>query len=121
MGLCAVTTASTYKPQHLFAIDSVPSRLSQAQGLGAVPLNISSGVDKVVEQVKAATLGRGADVVIELVGRKEALRTGFDFCRPGGVLVSAGVHSEEVPWTLAEGKLDTSAWLCSFLSSRPKI
>ena len=111
MGLCAVTTASTHKPEHFSAIDSISSRLSQAQALGAVPLDISSGVDKVLEQVNVATLGRGADVVMELVGRKDALRIGFDLCRPGGVLVSAGVHSEEVPWTLAEGKLDASAWL----------
>ncbi|KAL9120196.1 MAG: hypothetical protein Q9187_003250 [Circinaria calcarea] len=102
VGLCAITTASTYPPQHFFAIDSVLSRLSQAQALGAIPLDISAGLDNVAQQIRQATQGRGADVVMELVGRKEALRTGFDLLRPGGVLVSAGVHSEGVPWTLAE-------------------
>lgn len=91
----------------------MPSRLSQAQALGAIPLDLNAGPDKVAQQIRQATQGRGADVVMELVGRKDALRTGFDLLRPGGVLVSAGVHSEGVPWTLAEGKRDTKARHCS--------
>ncbi|MCJ1281402.1 hypothetical protein MMC26_000721 [Xylographa opegraphella] len=102
VGLCAITTASTYSPQHLYAIDSVPARLAKAQALGAIPLNTSAGSDNVAERIFQATQGRGADVVMELVGRKDALRTGFDLLRPGGVLVSAGVHSEDTPWTLTE-------------------
>ena len=105
VGLCAVTTASTYGPQQLFAVDSVPSRLQLARTMGASPLDLSSGADKVVQSVRDKTDGRGADVVIELVGLKLALRMAFDLLRPGGVLVSLGVHHEEYPWTLAEGRL----------------
>ena len=39
VGLCAVIAASTFKPEHLFAVDSVDSRLELAKGLGAEPLN----------------------------------------------------------------------------------
>jgi threonine dehydrogenase-like Zn-dependent dehydrogenase len=40
--------------------------------------------------------GRGADVVIEVVGLSPALRTGFDLLRRFGILSSLGVHNGEV-------------------------
>jgi threonine dehydrogenase-like Zn-dependent dehydrogenase len=42
-------------------------------------------------------------MVMELVGLQPALKLGFDLLRPGGVLVSLGVHHEGFPWTPAEG------------------
>ncbi|KAG7290655.1 hypothetical protein NEMBOFW57_000658 [Staphylotrichum longicolle] len=98
VGLCAIVSALEYKPKHVFAVDSVPSRLELAKGLGAEPLNFLDGKDKMVQRVKEVTEGRGADAVIEVVGLSPALRTAFDLIRPFGVISSIGVHNAEIPW-----------------------
>lgn len=46
------------------------------------------------------TDGRGADVVIEVVGLSPALKMGFELLRPWGVISSVGVHNGEVRITL---------------------
>jgi len=99
VGLCAVIVALTYKPKHLFAIDSVDSRLQLAKDLGAEPLNFQSDKEGMQKRIKEVTDGRGADVVIEVVGLSPALRTGFDLIRPWGIISSIGVHNGEIPWS----------------------
>jgi threonine dehydrogenase-like Zn-dependent dehydrogenase len=96
VGLCAIMAAANYRPKHLFAVDSVNSRLDIAKSLGAVPLNFQTNKAGMVEKIKAVTDGRGADVVIEVVGLSPALRTAFDLLRPWGIISSIGVHNGEV-------------------------
>jgi threonine dehydrogenase-like Zn-dependent dehydrogenase len=96
VGLCAIVSALEYRPKHLFAVDSVESRLKLAQSLGAEPLNFKSDKDGMLEKVKAVTEGRGADAVIEVVGLSPALRTAYELVRPFGVISSIGVHNAEV-------------------------
>ena len=120
VGLSAVVTTThldskVYKPKQIFAADTVPSRLALAEAMGAQPLNTSAGTDKAVKAVREATQGRGADIIVELVGMKLALRMAFDMLRPGGILVSLGVHDEEFPWSLAEGR--PFSWLNEFLNA----
>jgi threonine dehydrogenase-like Zn-dependent dehydrogenase len=99
VGLCAVINAEEYKPKHLFAVDSVESRLELARGLGAEPLNFQTDREGLEKTIREVTDGRGADVVIEVVGLSPALRLGFDILRPWGVISSVGVHNAEIPWT----------------------
>lgn len=96
VGLCAIIAALEYKPKHLFAVDSVDSRLEEARKLGAEPLNFVKDKEGMFEKVKSVTEGRGADAVIEVVGLPPALRTAFDLLRPWGVISSIGVHNAEV-------------------------
>lgn len=103
VGLCAIVAALEYKPKHLFAVDSVDSRLEQARKLGAEPLNFVKDKEGMFEKVKSVTEGRGADAVIEVVGLPPALRTAFDLLRPWGVISSIGVHNAEIPWSGTEG------------------
>jgi threonine dehydrogenase-like Zn-dependent dehydrogenase len=42
---------------------------------------------------RAATGGRGADCVLEVVGSPLALRAAFDLVRPGGTVSSVGCHT----------------------------
>ncbi|GAB1320425.1 hypothetical protein MFIFM68171_10635 [Madurella fahalii] len=102
VGLCAIVSALEYQPRHLFAVDSVPSRLELARQLGAEPLNFLDGKEAMLKRVKEVTEGRGADAVIEVVGLSPALRTAFDLLRPFGVISSIGVHNTEIPWNGAE-------------------
>ncbi|KAL5365804.1 chaperonin 10-like protein [Aspergillus floccosus] len=98
VGLCALINALEFKPKHLLAVDSIPSRLELAKSLGAEPWNFQTdraGLDKRVQEL---TNGRGADAVIEVVGLSPALRTGFDLLRPWGTISSVGVHNGEIPW-----------------------
>jgi threonine dehydrogenase-like Zn-dependent dehydrogenase len=96
VGLCAIISALEYKPKHLFAVDSVDSRLELARKLGAEPLNFLQGKEAMLNRVKEVTNGRGADAVVEVVGLSPALRTAFDLLRPFGTISSIGVHNAEV-------------------------
>lgn len=96
VGLCAVVSALEYKPKHLFAIDSVDSRLEIARSLGAEPLNFKTDPEGVNKRIKEVTGGRGADIVIEVVGLKPALRTAYEVIRPFGFISSIGVHNSDV-------------------------
>ncbi|KAH8653479.1 alcohol dehydrogenase GroES-like domain-containing protein [Xylariales sp. PMI_506] len=99
VGLCAIIAALEHKPKHLFAIDSVDSRLELAKSLGAEPLNFLKDKEGMIARVKEVTDGRGADAVVEVVGLSPALRTAFDLIRPFGFISSIGVHNGEIPWT----------------------
>lgn len=96
VGLCAVISALEYKPKHLFAIDSVPSRLELAASLGAEPLNFMEDKEGLRKRILEVTEGRGADVVMEVVGLSPALRMGYEILRPFGTISSVGVHNAEV-------------------------
>ncbi|QLI71767.1 uncharacterized protein G6M90_00g088410 [Metarhizium brunneum] len=103
VGLCAIACASGLQPRHLFAVDGVESRLKIAQDLGATPLNFATDPEGMRQHVMTATDGRGADMIVEVVGLSPALRTAFDLVRPFGVISSIGVHNAEIPWTGNEG------------------
>ncbi|EAS36600.3 alcohol dehydrogenase [Coccidioides immitis RS] len=99
VGLCALINAEDYKPKHLLAVDSIPSRLELARSLGAEPWNYQTDREGLDKRVKELTEGRGADVVIEVVGLSPALKMGFELLRPWGTISSVGVHNGEIPWT----------------------
>ncbi|EFX00301.1 alcohol dehydrogenase [Grosmannia clavigera kw1407] len=109
VGLCAVIAALEHKPRHVFAVDSVDSRLALAHQLGAEPLNFATDRDGMVRRVLEVSGGRGADAVIEVVGLSPALRTAYDLIRPFGAISSIGVHNAEagpvtdVPWSATDG------------------
>ena len=100
VGLCAIMTARSKGVKTIFVVDSVDDRLVEAAKLGGIPLKL--GRDDVQAVVLAATDGRGADAVIEVVGNKAALRSAFDLLRPCGTLSSIGFHQGELPFTALE-------------------
>ncbi|PKY00232.1 threonine dehydrogenase [Aspergillus campestris IBT 28561] len=99
VGIFALLSALEYRPKHLIAIDSVPSRLELAKNLGAEPWNFQTDGEGLRNRVKELTDGRGADVAIEVVGHSDALRMAFEMIRPWGRISSVGVHNGEIPWT----------------------
>lgn len=96
VGLCAIVAAASRKPRHLFAIDSVDSRLELARQLGAEPLNFAIDKEGMHARIKEVTDSRGADMVVEVVGQAPALKTAFDLVRPFGAISSIGVHNTAV-------------------------
>lgn len=103
VGLCAVINAMDYRPKHLLAVDSVQSRLDLAKSLGAEPWNFQTDREGLDKRVKELTEGRGADVIIEVVGLSPALKMGFELLRPWGIISSVGVHNGEIPWSGNQG------------------
>ncbi|KAI4165321.1 MAG: hypothetical protein LQ342_001189 [Letrouitia transgressa] len=99
VGLCALVNVEDYNPKHILAVDSVPSRLELAKSLGAESWNFQTDRESLDKRVEELTEGRGADVVIEVVGLSAALKMSFELLRPWGVISSVGVHNEEIPWT----------------------
>ena len=84
VGLCTLINTLEYKPKIILAIDRVEDRLAQAKNLGAEPWNDLKDRAGLEDRVRELTDGRGADIVIEGVGRADALRTSFDLLRPFG-------------------------------------
>jgi threonine dehydrogenase-like Zn-dependent dehydrogenase len=92
VGLMAVLAARELGAERIFALDTVPERLALATRFGATPVNLKE-LDPVAT-VRDATLGRGADAVLEAVGSPEATTLAFALARPGGTLAAVGVHHE---------------------------
>ena len=93
VGLMAVIGALELGAEELFAVDSIPERLAIAERFGAIPLDYET--EPVADVIRGATDGRGADAVLEVVGARSATELSIDLLRPGGVLSSVGVHTEE--------------------------
>ncbi len=104
VGLCALMCARLFEPKVVIAIDSVPERLEMAGKLGALPVDMSGQDPGAV--IREHTEGRGADVVIEAVGDRDALRSCFQYVRPAGTISAVGVYSEaEFPFPMFKAYL----------------
>jgi L-iditol 2-dehydrogenase len=88
IGLLTIQAAKAAGCGTVFAVDVDETRLARASRLGAdvtIPAR-----DDVVEQVMAATEGRGADVAFEAVGAAEPIQTAIASLRKGGTLTLIG-------------------------------
>lgn len=101
MGLCAISSALTMF-ETVLATDIALQRLEAAQRHGAIALPL----DQLRKKVAVLTKGRGADVILEVVGHNSALVTATELARPFGVISSCGVHNLPVslPGTALYGK-----------------
>jgi threonine dehydrogenase-like Zn-dependent dehydrogenase len=93
VGLMAIAATRRRGGERVVAIDAVPERLRLAGGFGARPLDYRA--ESPGEAIRDLTEGRGADAVLEVVGSPQATRLAFDLVRPGGVVASVGVHTED--------------------------
>ena len=91
VGLMAILAAKNLGAEILFAVDMIAERLALAEKFGAIPLNPHLDVK---QQILEATEGRGADTVMEVVGSDQSLKLAIDLLRPGGIISSVGVHTE---------------------------
>src|SRR6202000_2925245 len=82
VGLCAVQVAVASGASHVFAVDSVEQRLDLAKQFGATPVHLTEGNAKA--EVRGASGGRGADVVVEAVGPPGAAGRGVGPARRRG-------------------------------------
>lgn len=83
IGLLHLQLARLAGAARVFAAGRSPQRLAVAGELGADEL-IADDFEAAVRRVRELTEGRGADVVIEAVGRPEAWQAAVAACRRGG-------------------------------------
>lgn len=81
--------------QNVYAVDQVADRLEEAKRHGADKTFHLTDED-VPAKVKELTDGRGADVVLEVVGVEPALHLAIDMIRNFGVISSCGIHNKPV-------------------------
>ena len=89
MGLCALTAAANFKPNHLFAVNSGRVDLISQESLERT-IELPSLKAKIRERIKRFTDRRRTDVVTEVVGFISCLKS------LGGLISSLGVRIGKV-------------------------
>jgi threonine dehydrogenase-like Zn-dependent dehydrogenase len=112
LGIHATAMAKERGADRVIVLDRLENRLALAEEFGAdETINIEefNTPETRVRRVRELTRGRGADVVMELVGRADLLKEGIDMLSNGGTFVEIGdiVRGQEVsidPSKLLQGK-----------------
>jgi 2-desacetyl-2-hydroxyethyl bacteriochlorophyllide A dehydrogenase len=101
VGLCATQAAVAGGASRVFAVDSVAERLAIAESFGATPLHLTE--DDVKAEIRSATDGAGADVVVDAVGDPAPLAMAISLARDAGTVSGVGAYAGkgEVPLGLA--------------------
>jgi alcohol dehydrogenase len=92
VGLCAVQAAKALGAAHVFAVDTVPERLSVAASFGAEAVHL--GEQDARALVRGVTEGRGVDVCIDAVGDAKVLDSAIRLTRACGNIQCVGVYAE---------------------------
>ncbi|HKK27168.1 MAG TPA: L-threonine 3-dehydrogenase [Gemmatimonadota bacterium] len=100
IGLFAVGVARAAGAARVVAIEPAAHRLDIAEAMGADDLVDPTATDP-VEAVLDATRGYGADVVCEMSGHPDGIRSAFRMCRNAGSVRLLGLPRDEVAIDLA--------------------
>ncbi len=92
VGLMMVAKARLLGAGKIIVLDTIESRLKLSREFGAdIAIDVSKlSDDELVERIRGETEGRGADVVVEVVGRPEVLDVGLRMLRRGGTYCETG-------------------------------
>ncbi len=92
VGMMMIAKARLLGAGKILALDSIPYKLDLAKEFGAdLSIDVSKHTDgELVEYVKNETEGRGADVVVEVVGQPKVLDVGIRLLRRGGTYCETG-------------------------------
>jgi threonine dehydrogenase-like Zn-dependent dehydrogenase len=92
MGICHIIKARMLGVGDIIATDISDYRLALAREFGADYTLNSAGTSEAerLEFVRSVTHGRGADLVVECVGKPEVVVEGLEMLRKGGTYVEAG-------------------------------
>lgn len=100
IGLFAVGIARAAGAARVIAVEPHPDRLSIAREMGA-DLLLDPASDDVEQAVSEATRGYGADIVCEMSGHPDGVRTAFRICRNAGHVQLLGLPRGAVELDLA--------------------
>ena len=89
LGLSAIQLAKALGAERIFAVDIDRRKLEVANGFGAEPVNGTE--NNPVEEIKARTNGKGADVALELIGLPVTMRQSVQCLAIKGRAAVAGI------------------------------
>jgi L-iditol 2-dehydrogenase len=89
IGLLHAQLARLAGARQVALCDVVEDRLREAEKIG-VDATINSATQNLSEGVRKLTDGRGADIVVEAVGRRETWESAPSLCRKGGTVLLFG-------------------------------
>ena len=89
VGLAAIQGAAMAGAGNIIAVDLDDAKLALAMTIGATQ-RVNASTQDPVEAAKAATQGRGVDVVLESAGHPTAFRQTTEAVRPGGEVIWLG-------------------------------
>lgn len=89
IGLLAIQAIRLAGCSTVIAVDLDNDRLKKAKSLGA-NVTLNAGDVDVPEEVRKLTNGRGADVVLEVVGATATIKTAIESARKGGAITLVG-------------------------------
>lgn len=93
LGLNAAAFAKDMGANRVIAVDRLENRLTLAKEFGAdftINVHEYDTPEARIQRVKELTNGRGADIVMELVGRADILPEGIEMLAPGGTFLEIG-------------------------------
>jgi L-iditol 2-dehydrogenase len=94
IGLLILQMAKLAGATRIIATDKLPHRVEAARACGASHA-IWVGEDPSLEEIHAATQGRGVDVAFEAAGTQAAVDTSFAAVIPGGKVILAGIPASD--------------------------
>lgn len=95
IGLMAVDVSKAYGAKKVIAIEVKEYRRKLAYDLGA-DVVINPLAENVIARVLAETNGKGADVIGEFSGNKQAIEQAFKYIKPGGGLSMLGLPAKNI-------------------------
>jgi alcohol dehydrogenase, propanol-preferring len=112
LGHLAIQILGALTPATVIAVDTREPALALAREVGAAT-TVNAG-DDAANQVRDATSGAGADVVLDFVGSAPTIALGAAVAKPGMDLVVIGAAAGQFTWNFYalpyEVKLTTSFW-----------
>jgi D-arabinose 1-dehydrogenase-like Zn-dependent alcohol dehydrogenase len=94
LGFSAVQLARAFDCGDVYVVEINPSKLASAANLGAIA--IDARTEDPVEQIKEATVGRGVDVTLELIGSAKTMRQAVLCLGPLGRATLVGLTAESM-------------------------
>jgi Zn-dependent alcohol dehydrogenase len=106
VGLSAMAVAKDMGASQVIAVEKIVERIKVAKNFGAdhlICLEEYPTAEERIAKVKDLTKGRGADLVIELMGGPEGISEGIKMLTPGGTYLLVGMISGKIAF---KGDLD---------------
>jgi propanol-preferring alcohol dehydrogenase len=118
LGHLAVQILKATTAARVIAVDTRPGALALARDLGA-DLTVASG-EAAADQIREATGGRGADVVLDFVGADATLALGAAAARTAGDLTIVGIAGGTLPVSFFSVPYEVSVQT-TYWGSRPEL
>jgi threonine 3-dehydrogenase len=101
IGLFSIAVARAVGAAQVFAVEINQYRREVAKKMKA-DFVLDPSKEDVVARVKEETGGLGVDVVLEMAGHPDSIRTAFDIIRPGGRISLLGLTSKPISLNFSE-------------------